>query len=102
MSGRVPLNRALSKLNILSRSQATEAIRAGRVRVNGRVVRDPAVLVVPERVRVSVDAAVQTKGAWRTIAFHKPTGVVTTRSDPQGRPTVFDVVGDTATRLIAV
>jgi 16S rRNA U516 pseudouridylate synthase RsuA-like enzyme len=38
---KVPLNRALSKLGILSRAQATDAIRAGRVRVDGRSVDDP-------------------------------------------------------------
>src|SRR5262245_66288648 len=46
---KVSLNRALSKLGILSRAQATRAIRAGRVRVDGRIVVDPAHPVVPER-----------------------------------------------------
>ncbi|MFL6245509.1 MAG: S4 domain-containing protein, partial [Thermoanaerobaculia bacterium] len=55
---RVPLNRALSKLGILSRAQATEAIRAGRVRVGGRVVREPMTAVVPERLAVTIDDVV--------------------------------------------
>ena len=81
----VPLNRALSKLGILSRAQATEAIRAGRVKVDGRVVTDPATSVVPERARITVDGQRRTRAAWRTILFHKPRGVVTTRRDPEGR-----------------
>ena len=99
---RVPLNRALSKLGILSRAQATDAIRAGRVRVGGRIIDDPAHLVIPERVRIALDDAPRVRAAWRTILFHKPRGVVTTRRDPEGRDTVFEVIGDASTGLNAV
>ena len=99
---RVPLNRALSKLGILSRAQATAAITAGRVRVNGRRATDPAAPVVPERVRIEVDGAIRRRATWRTILLHKPRGVVTTRRDPAGRPTVFGLLGDQAEGLVAV
>ena len=98
----VPLNRALSKLGILSRSEATEAIGAGRVRVNGRVIVDPAWPVIPERARIEVDGARRWRGRWRTLLVHKPRGVVTTRRDPEGRRTVFDLVGDAGHGLVAV
>ena len=98
----VPLNRALSKLGILSRAQATEAIRAGLVSVDGRLITDPATKVVPERVRIAVAGERTTRAAWRTILFHKPRGVVTTRRDPEGRPTVYDVIGEPARGLIAI
>jgi 23S rRNA pseudouridine2605 synthase len=100
--GRVPLNRALSKLGILSRAQATDAIRAGRVRVDGRIVDDPARLVVPERARIAVDGERRSRTRWRTILLHKPRGVVTTHRDPEGRRTVFDVVGDVGAGVNAV
>jgi len=101
--GHVALNRALSKLGMLSRSQAIEAIRAGRVAVNGRIVRDPAREVIPERVDVAIDRVpVPRQASWRTLAFHKPRGVVTTRRDPEGRTTVFNVLGDAGRGLVAV
>jgi 23S rRNA pseudouridine2605 synthase len=100
--GKVPLNRALSKLGVLSRSAATEAILAGRVSVDGRVVRTPATMVVPERAHIALDGAPARKIQWRTILFNKPRGVVTSRHDPEGRPTVYDVLGEVGAGLVAV
>jgi 23S rRNA pseudouridine2605 synthase len=96
------LARALSKLGILSRSQAVAAIRNGRVTVDGRVVTDPAALVTPERARLTLDGTPQARAAWRAIAFHKPRHTLTTRTDPEGRRTIYDVLGDAARNLVAV
>lgn len=100
--GRVPLARALSKLGITSRSRAAAQIRAGLVLVNGKVVLDPAHEVVPERVRLTIAGAAVRRAPWRMILLNKTRGTVTTRHDPEGRPTVFDALGDQARGLVAV
>ena len=101
-SGRVPLARALSKLGRSSRSEATALIVAGRVSVNARIVRDPARLVVPERDRLTVDGDRIHRANWRVILLNKTRGTITTHRDPEGRPTVFDLLGDAGRGLIAV
>lgn len=92
----------MSKLAIASRAEATRLIAAGRVRVDGRVAADPDMPVVPERVTISVDGRETDRAAWRLVLLNKPRGVVTTRHDPQGRPTVFDLVPEPAGHLVAV
>lgn len=98
----VPLARALSRLGAASRSRAVTLIRNGCVRVNGRIVRDPAFLVPAVKARIEVDGQPCEVPAWRAILFHKPRGVVTTSRDPEGRPTVFDVLGASGHGLRAV
>jgi 23S rRNA pseudouridine2605 synthase len=97
----IPLNRALSKLGVLSRAQATEAVLAGRVRVGGRLVLKPTTMVAGG-AHIELDGKPARKVQWRTLLFHKPRGVVTTRRDPEGRPTVYDVLGDAGSGLVAV
>jgi 23S rRNA pseudouridine2605 synthase len=63
---------------------------------------DPSRLVVPETARITVTGIVPAPREWRTIAFHKPRGVLTTRRDPAGRPTVFDRLDDAAGSLVTV
>ncbi len=100
--GHVALERALSKLGAASRSDAQRLVRDGRVTVNGRIVRDPLASVSPERDDIRVNGSRAARKAWRTIAFYKPRGTVTSRRDPEGRRTVFDVLGKEAEGLIAV
>jgi 23S rRNA pseudouridine2605 synthase len=100
--GHVALERALSKLGLASRSEAQRLVRDGQVTVNGTPQTNPLAGVNPQKDRIALAGRAPAARAWRTIAFHKPRGTVTTRKDPQGRPTVFDVLGDAADGLIAV
>jgi 23S rRNA pseudouridine2605 synthase len=99
---KVRLDRALSKLSFASRAEAKRLIADGRVRVRGRVVTDPSTVVVADPASIAVDGATPAAREWRTIALNKPRGVLTTRRDPEGRRTVFDVLGDAARGLVAV
>lgn len=102
-AGRVPLARALSKLGLASRAEATRLIQAGRVTVGGRIITDPGHLVTPERTAIVIDGGETATRAVRVvILLHKPRGVVTTRSDPEGRPTVYDLIRDAGTHLVPV
>ena len=94
--GEVELARALSKLGLASRTEAQRWIEAGRVSIDGAVCLDPDRAVVPESARLAIDGQIAGRADFRCLMLHKPRGVVTTRSDPQGRPTVFDLVANAA------
>ncbi|GAB6195083.1 pseudouridine synthase [Lysobacter xanthus] len=83
------LARVLSKRGLCSRTQAAEWIRAGRVAVNGRVVRDPEFPVRMEVDRVDVQGADEASVPPLYVALNKPRGLVTTTRDERGRDTVY-------------
>ena len=84
------LNAFLARAGVASRRRADELIKEGRVAVNGR----PGQLntVVGAHDRVEVDGREVERQRLRYVLLHKPAGVVTTARDPQGRPTVVDLV----------
>lgn len=93
MDGEIRLNRFLARCGAGSRRGCEELIRAGRVSLNGEVVRDLSVKVHIAADDVRVDGEpVSLPDETITIMLHKPAGYVTTMSDPQGRPCVASLV----------
>ena len=91
----VSLARALSKLGVCSRKEAVRRIMAGRVQVDGRTVFSPSLAVDVRRMRLNVDGApVASDARPVALAFHKPTGYITARCDPVGRPTIYALLSD--------
>lgn len=82
----------LARSGVASRRAAEEMIAQGRVKVNGRTVTEPGTKVRPasDQVRVDGKRVERTRTVW--IALHKPAGYVTTRDDPEGRRTVYDLL----------
>jgi 23S rRNA pseudouridine2605 synthase len=92
----------IARAGLCSRRDAEEWIAAGRVAVNGEVIKSPALNVTPSD-RVSVDGApLPTRERTRLFLYHKPVGLVTTNNDPQGRPTIFDRLPKQLPRLLTV
>ena len=84
------LNAYLARAGIASRRRADELIKEGRVRMNGAPARLDAVVGDDDVVEVDGRAVRPQRLAY--VLVHKPRGVVTTVRDPQGRPTVLDLV----------
>ncbi|MDT8436776.1 MAG: pseudouridine synthase [Gemmatimonadota bacterium] len=96
------LNRFLARAGVASRRGAERVIAAGRVRVDGAVVAAQGVRVDPERSVVEVDGRRVRLAAPVWLLLHKPPRVVCTRSDPRGRPTIYDLLPDAHRTLFHV
>jgi pseudouridine synthase len=96
------LERVLSKGGLGSRTDARKWIGSGRVRVNGRLVRTPDHWVDLERDQVTLDGKPVGPPALIYLLLYKPKGYLTTRKDPQGRPTVYDLIPDVGKWLVPV
>jgi 23S rRNA pseudouridine2605 synthase len=88
----VRLNKYLARCGISSRRAADELISSGRVRIDGRIVRELGTIVLDGQ-NVDVDGSrVSPAAAFSYFVLNKPSGVMTTMSDPEGRRTVADLV----------
>jgi 23S rRNA pseudouridine2605 synthase len=94
--------KAMAHAGLCSRRDAEAWIAAGRVAVNGKVLKTPA-CVVSDADTITVDSeplpAPQTPRLWR---YHKPKGLVTSHKDPQGRKTVFESLPENLLRVVSV
>lgn len=99
----VRLQRVLAQAGVASRRAAEELIEAGRVEVDGQVVRVQGLRVDPTRAVIRVDGKrVETRPGLVHLALNKPLGVVSTMRDPQGRPCLADLLADVPGRVFHV
>jgi 23S rRNA pseudouridine2605 synthase len=96
------LQKIISRAGIASRRAGEEIILAGRVRVNGRVITELGAKADLGRDTVEVDGRKLVGEILRYLVLHKPRGVVSTLSDPEGRPTVASLLEGAGTRLYPV
>ena len=99
MTEGIRLQKYISRCGRASRRQAEVLMLAGRVRVNGELVFELGTRIIPGQDTVHVDDDVLELTALRWIAFHKPTGVLTTRRDPHGGLTIYDVLPEECSTL---
>ena len=94
--------KVLARAGVASRREVERLIEAGRVSLNGRVLKTPAVKIGPDDV-LTVDGerigAPEPARVWR---YHKPNGLLTSHNDPKGRPTVFDRLPPELPRVISI
>src|SRR5687767_9138878 len=96
------LAKRIARAGLCSRREAEQWIQDGRVQVGGKTITTPA-FNVSDGDAVKVDGRLlEAKDPAKIWLYHKPSGLVTTHKDPQGRPTVFDALPKTLGRVISV
>ena len=99
----IRLQKVLAAAGIASRRAAEDLITSGRVSVDGEVVRIQGVRIDPSRAVVRVDGErIPVAPGQIYLALNKPEGTVSTMSDPEGRPTIGDMVADRSERLFHI
>ena len=96
------LQKIIARAGISSRRAAEELITGGRVRVNGRVMTELGAKADPREDKIEVDGKRITAPAPVYVVLHKPRNVVSTLSDPEGRPSVAELLESVGTRVFPV
>jgi len=96
------LERVISKAGVGSRTDARRWIAAGRVEVNGKRIQTPDYWVDLARDKVTLDGKPVRPGRKVYLLLYKPKGYLTTYKDPEGRPTVYDLISGLDTWVVPV
>ena len=96
------LQKIIARAGVTSRRAAEDLITGGRVRVNGRVVTELGAKADPREDKVEVDGKRLVSAAPVYVALHKPRNVVSTLSDPEGRPSVAELLSGVGARVYPV
>jgi 23S rRNA pseudouridine2605 synthase len=94
--------KVMARAGLASRREAEAWIAAGRVSVNGAVISSPALNVTPSDSIMVDGTPLRSRERTRLFLYHKPRGLVTTHSDPQGRDTIFRALPKGLPRLISI
>ena len=94
MKPKMTLDRVPSRFGVASRMDSRKAIVAGRMKVNGRTVRDPDIWVNPDSDTFLLDGQYLKPARKRYLLFYKPKGVLTSHGDPAGRDTIYKYLGE--------
>lgn len=87
----VRINKYIATSGICSRRKADDLILNGNVKLNGQVVKEPGVMVMPKD-KVSVNNQIVSVRHYKYVAFHKPAGYITTKKDENKRKTIYDIL----------
>lgn len=96
------LAKYLAEAGVTSRRKAEELIMQGRVRVNGVVAKEKGCIIKPDLDRVEFDGRIIDREEKIYILLNKPAGYISSVFDPQGRPTVMDLLKDIKLRVYPV
>ena len=94
--------KVLARAGLASRREVERLIGLGKIAVNGRILETPAVLVSSTDLITVEGQPIGKAEPTRLWRYHKPVGLMTTHSDPQGRPTVFEKLPQPMPRVISV
>src|ERR1019366_1233167 len=94
MKSKMTLDRVPSRFGVASRTDSRKAIVAGRMKGNGRAVRDPDIWGNPESDKFILDGRELKPARKRYLLFYKPKGVLTSHGDPAGRDTIYKYLGE--------
>lgn len=95
------LDRVISQAGLGSRKEARQWIGAGRIAVDGRKIQTPDAWVDPEHQRVTLDGKPLRAARKIYLLLYKPKGYVTSYKDPDGRPTVYDLLQDVPDKVFS-
>ncbi len=101
-AGQDRVAKVLARAGVASRREVERLIEAGRVALNGKVLTTPAVKIEAGDILTVDGEVIAGAEPTRVFRYHKPAGLMTTHTDPKGRPTVFEALPPGLPRLISV
>ena len=93
--------KVIARYSQYSRREAENLIKEGRIKVNGKLIDNPAINITDESIKIDNKLLLKNQET-KIWVFHKPKGYITTQNDPNGRPTVFSILPKRMQKLISI